>query len=35
MIRVEKFFSNSINLEFTGKKDNSSALLLSAMFETS
>ena len=35
MIRVKKFFSNSIYLEFMGKKDNSSALLLSAVFETS
>ena len=32
MIRVKKFFSNSIYLEFMGKKDKSDALLLSAVF---
>ena len=33
MIRVKQSFSNSIYLEFMQKKDNSSALLLSAVFE--
>ena len=35
MIRVEQFFSNSINLKFMEKKDISDALLLSAVFGTS
>ena len=35
MIIVKKFFSNSIYLEFMGKKDNSDPLLLSAEFLTS
>ena len=34
MIRVKKLFSNSIYVEFMGKKDNSGALLLSAVFGT-
>ena len=34
MIRVKKFFSDQIYLEFMGKKDNSGALLLSAVFGT-
>ena len=34
MTRVKQFFSNYIYLEFMGKKDNSGALLLSAVFET-
>ena len=35
MIRVKKFLSNLIYLEFMGKKDNSDALLISAVFGTS
>ena len=35
MIRVKQSFSNSIYLEFMVKKDNSDALLLSAVFGTS
>ena len=34
MTRVKQSFSNSIYLGFTGKKDNSGALLLSAVFGT-
>ena len=34
MIRVKKLFSNQIYLEFMGKKVNSGALLLSAVFGT-
>ena len=34
MIRVEQSFSNSIYLKFMRKKDNSDALLLSAVFGT-
>ena len=34
MIRVKKSFSNSIYLKFMGIKDNSGALLLSAVFGT-
>ena len=34
MIKLKKFFSNSIYLEFMGKKDKSGALLLSALFGT-
>ena len=33
-IRVKKFFSISIYLEFMGKKDNSGAFLLSTVFGT-
>ena len=34
MIIVKQSFSNSIYLKFMGEKDNSDALLLSAVFET-
>ena len=34
MIRVKKSFSNSIYQKFLEKKDNSDALLLSAVFGT-
>ena len=34
MTRVKQFFSNSIYLEFMGEKDNSGALLPSAVFGT-
>ena len=34
MIREKQSFSNSIYQKFMGKKDNSGALLLSAVFET-
>ena len=35
MIRVKQSFRNSIHLKFIGKKGNSGALLLSAVFRTS
>ena len=34
MIRVKQSFSNSIYKNFMGEKDNSGALLFSAVFET-
>ena len=34
MIRVKQSFSNSIYLKFMGKKDNTGAFLLSAVFGT-
>ena len=34
MIRVKQSFSNSIYLKFMGRKENSGALLLSAVFGT-
>ena len=35
MIKVKQSFSNLLYLEFVGKKDNSDAFLLSAVFGTS